>query len=331
MKLKALFTKLAGTKVIKYLTTVVFGSKLGTTLLIIGIIFSVLSTILACIRSPKMKGVISTFKADRADYEKDSEAGIFETKKAKAKTIISVYANLVWGTIKVFLPVIICTAISVGCLLGSHNIMIKRTSEALAAVATVTEAYENYRARVREEYGEQVDNDFAMGIRRTETTVTETKASGKEVTKKAEEVSINNLPFASPYARLFMPQESLLAEKERTYNETFLMIRQCEANHRLQANGHLTLNEVYDMLGYEHTSIGAVVGWTYPKDDEGHYCGEEGKGFVDFGIYDFYNTSDGRRVIGKECGTTNAFFLDFNVEGVIWDKIDDYNYGNFCF
>lgn len=83
----------------------------------------------------------------------------------------------------------------------------------------------------------------------------------------------------------------------------FLKYLERYANDILKARGHLYLNEVYDMLGFARTVTGQVVGWTY---DENNY--------VSFNLYskdnlDFIN------------GGRAEALLDFNVDGVIVDKI----------
>ena len=79
------------------------------------------------------------------------------------------------------------------------------------------------------------------------------------------------------------------------------------ANDIFHAKGHLFLNEVYDMLGYEDTPVGAVVGWVKGKGDD----------YIDFGLNDKTNKDVRRFVNGKD----NIILLDFNVSGVIWDQI----------
>jgi len=73
----------------------------------------------------------------------------------------------------------------------------------------------------------------------------------------------------------------------------------------LHARGHVFLNEAYDALGLERSTAGAVVGWVLD---------EKGDNYIDFGLY---NQKSARFVNGLE----RNIILDFNVDGVIFDKI----------
>ena len=110
----------------------------------------------------------------------------------------------------------------------------------------------------------------------------------------------------SPYARFF--DETVYEWKpDPLMNKCFLDAQQRYANNLLEARGHIFLNEVYDMLGFQRTREGAVVGWIKNGD---------GDGYVDFGIYDGNERS--RAFVN---GHETSILLDFNVDGTIWDKI----------
>ena len=67
---------------------------------------------------------------------------------------------------------------------------------------------------------------------------------------------------------------------------------------------------MYESLGYDHTPAGAVVGWIYDPNNPAH----DGDSMVDFGM-----TKVLRRNAYGEMEEVTA--LDFNVDGVIYDKI----------
>jgi hypothetical protein len=115
----------------------------------------------------------------------------------------------------------------------------------------------------------------------------------------------------SIYARFFDPVSTSWS-KNPEYNLIFLKCQQNYANDLLKARGHVFLNEVYDMLGLPRSQAGAVVGWILSKNGETD-------NFVNFGVF------DGKEQVARDFvnGREGAILLDFNVDGVIYDKIDD--------
>lgn len=96
--------------------------------------------------------------------------------------------------------------------------------------------------------------------------------------------------------------------KDPERNFQFLRLQQNYANELLKARGYLFLNDVYDMLGIPRTKAGQVVGWVYDQDNP------IGDDFVNFGFYDHHNEDF---INGYE----NSILLDFNVDGMILDRI----------
>lgn len=133
------------------------------------------------------------------------------------------------------------------------------------------------------------------------------KIDDVEVEKKTEFEPGDNRNNTSDYARFF-DETCAPWEKDPEYNVCFLNQQQNFANDLLRRQGYLFLNDVYDMLGIARTKAGQVVGWVY---DEKNPIGDN---YVDFGLYDLRNA---RFVNGYE----KSILLDFNVDGVILDKI----------
>lgn len=111
----------------------------------------------------------------------------------------------------------------------------------------------------------------------------------------------------SPYARWFN-EKSPVWTKDWERNKMFLLLQQQYANEKLKARGYLFLNEVYDMVGFPRTKAGQVVGWIFEPNNP------IGDNFVNFGLFDRLNEDF---VNGYE----NSILLDFNVDGMILDRI----------
>jgi hypothetical protein len=101
----------------------------------------------------------------------------------------------------------------------------------------------------------------------------------------------------SIYAQVF-DQHNKHWSNQALHNKLFLQTQQSYLNDVLRARGHVFLNDVYDALGFNRTTAGQMVGWLKDGDD----------GYIDFAI-----TED-----EDEPG---VFTLDFNVDGVIYEKI----------
>lgn len=199
---------------------------------------------------------------------------------------------------KLYMPALIVGTVSIAALTSSHVILTKRNVALTAAYAALDKGFRDYRDRVISELGEEKDKEF---LYEKEVRKVEEKT---EKGTKTKEVSVAK--NASIYARFF---DQLNPNWETTpeYNRVWLQAKQNYANDRLNAKGHLLLNDVYDMLGFERTKAGCVVGWVIGGKDN----------FVDFGIFNESSPAARDFVNGYE----GAILLDFNVDGVIYDKI----------
>jgi Family of unknown function (DUF6353) len=198
---------------------------------------------------------------------------------------------------KLYAPAIILGGISVGCLTGSHIVLNKRNAALTAAYAALDKTYRDYRDRVREQFGDEKERELSFGVDKN--TIVRDDTTNKVLEHGPGKPSV--------YARFF-DQTCPNWSPEWQYNRIFLDCAQNYCNDMLRGRGHIFLNEVYDMLGIDRTKAGSVVGWVLHGD---------GDNFVDFGIFDKNNERKRAFVNGIE----GAVLLDFNVDGVIYDKI----------
>ena len=198
----------------------------------------------------------------------------------------------------------------VAMVVWSHNKLRSRLAALGAAYATLEGMYTEYRSRVIEDYGEDIDRKFRLGIRDEEITYTKTLKNGKEkdVTEVCEAVHPDGSGY-SMYARYFDQFNSNMHVKDQEANFDFLRIQQNIANEKLNRKGYLFLNEVYDSLGFKEVPEGQLVGWVKGMGDS----------FVDFGLFEARN-ADARNYVDYN-GKETCFVLDFNIDGVMWDLI----------
>jgi hypothetical protein len=270
-----------------------------------GVVAGLTSTILACRATLKLSDVLEKAEIQQITAEELHKSGANpdydEKKYAKDLTVIKIRTIL--NVTKLYAPSAGLAMLSIGLLTGSHVTLSRRNASLTAAYATVDQAFQQYRERVRDQLGEEADRDLRYGTREDKETVD--GDDGKKKVVKHTRVAEGQ---PSQYAKFF----DQLCEnwvKNPEYNMIFLRAQQSYANDMLQARGHVFLNEVYDALGIERTGAGAAVGWVH---------GKGGDDYIDFGIFDDKNNSRVRDFVN---GREDAILLDFNVDGVIWDKI----------
>ena len=281
-------------------------------LLVTGTVGVVASTVMACKATLKVEEIVDEAKekidtihqvsADPAMAEKYSEDD-------GNKDLAIVYTQTAVKFIKLYGPSVTIGVASLACMIGSNRILNKRNAALAAAYAAVDKSFKEYRGRVIERFGKQMDRELRYNIKAQEIEETTVDANGKEtVTKKTVDVMDPN--SYSQYAIVFDDSnEGWDPDPERS--KYFLIQQQNWANERLKSRGHLFLNEVYDMLGAKRTKAGAQVGWVYDEKN----C--EGDNSVDFGIFDT-NSPKARDFVN---GIEKVIVLDFNVDGYILDMI----------
>lgn len=219
--------------------------------------------------------------------------------KAYQRDLYKAYLNNVMDFTKLYGPAISLFIAGAGSVVAAHGIMRKRNVALIAAYNAVEKSFAAYRARVVEDLGPEKDRDYRLGI--TETS--ETDENGK----KHAAVTIDPTK-ASRYARVF-DESNDYWQKDAGYNQFFLTAEQNYLNDKLRVTGHVFLNDVYRRLGFKDTPEGSVVGWTVSKNG--------GDNYIDFGIYDLESQAKRNFINGYE----RSIWLDFNVDGVIYDKI----------
>lgn len=267
----------------------------------VGIASGVAAGVLAVRATLKVEPVIEKIQEDLAKVNDLQENSENLDPKVVANLKGRVYGIGLLELTKLYWPAVSLGAASIGCIIGAHGIMKKRNAALVVAYNAVEKSFSEYRDRVASKLGEDEEKSIRYNVQ-------ESEVVDEETGKKKVVTTVGN-GHISPYAKFF-DEYSQYWDRNAEYNLIFLRAQQNYANDRLNARGHLFLNEVYESLGIPHTQAGAVVGWTISKD---------GDNFVDFGIYDISNDKAREFVNGIE----KSILLDFNVDGVIYDKIDE--------
>lgn len=280
----------------------------------VGIVAGVAGTVLACKATTKANDILKDSKEQLTKIHTCMEdvelieSGKYTEKDAK-KDLAIVYGQTGVKLAKVYGPSIILGVVSVTSILASHHILNKRNVALSAAYTLVDKSFKDYRKNVKERFGQRVDYELKHNIKAEEIEVKEIDENGNEVIKKQtiDVIQPNGKDDISDFAKFF-DEYSPYWKKDPDYNLMFLKQTQCYANEKLRTQGHLFLNEVYEMLGIPHTKAGQIVGWIYNEKNP------VGDNFVDFGIYDVHRKENREFVNGYE----RSILLDFNVDGDIW-------------
>ena len=282
-------------------------------MVVAGVVGVVTSTVMACKATTKVNDILEETRKQVDDVHNVLDSDVVSedeyTNDDAKKDLAIIYTQTGVKLIKLYAPSVLVGALSITGILASHKILKKRNVALTAAYATIDRSFKEYRGRVVERFGKELDRELRYNIKAQEIEEKTVDKDGNETIEK-KTISVVDPNMYSDYARIF-DNGSMGWTKDPEYNLMFLKLQQNQANDRLRAQGYLFLNDVYDMLGIPRTKAGQIVGWVYDEENP------VGDNFVDFGIYDIYNEKACDFVNGRE----RSIVLDFNVDGNILDMI----------
>lgn len=280
-------------------------------LVVAGIAGGIASAVLACKATTKAGDILDDFHEQMDKVHKVSEMeDVDYTEQDLKKDTTIVYANTAVKFAKLYAPSVILGVASITSILAGHNIIRKRNAAITAAYMAVDKSFKEYRGRVVDRFGENLDRELKYGIKAEEI---ETEVVDPETGEVKTEKEIVNVATADhdEFTRCFA-EGNLGWTKNAELNKMTVLRLQDWANDKLRTQGHLFLNEVYDMFGFERTKIGQEIGWVYDlnRSDLSNH--------VDFGIYNNINDESKQLFVnGKE----RNVWLDFNVDGPVFELI----------
>lgn len=302
MKANELMTKVGGT-----VNKIGFSLKKHSPeiLVVSGVIGAVASTVMACKATLKVNDILEEHKETMDKiYEAPTDDPQVYSEDDKKKDTVIVYTQTAVKLVKLYGPAVILGTLSVSSILASNNILRKRNAALAAAYAAIDRSFAEYRNRVVERFGEEVDHQLRYNVKaqEIEETIVDEKGKEKKVKKTVEVAD----PNAESIYQKYFTRTNPNWENDSDFVETFLRMQQNYANDLLRANGHLTLNKVYDMLGFQDTKAGMVVGWVYDLDHP------NGDNYVEFNVKKVH-------LLNERGGLEEAYAIDFNVDGNIYD------------
>ena len=281
--------------------------KAPTIAIAVGVGALLASTILAVKATPKLEPLVEDLEDDLMYAgQQDSDTDLPLEQREIVMRKAEAYKNFGLDFLKVYGPAIGSAAVGIACVFWGTKTLNSRMAGVMAAYGILEGAFGAYRKQVREELGEEVDRRLINAQPVNAEGVT---PSGQ--IKVAWAATATEMGVKSQYAVYFDRSNPNWNDAMPDWNLTFLRGQQQYANHLLRSRGHLFLNEVYRAMNIPHTKAGAVVGWLYDS--------KVGDGCVDFGLYEAGSPEEQDYLYFFR--GYDRILLDFNVDGVIWDKI----------
>lgn len=290
-------------------------------LMVAGVVGTVVSTVIACKATTKIGDILESTKEDVDtihSFVADKEVDVDYTEKDEKRDLTIVYAQAGVKLINLYAPALALGALSITSIVASNSILRKRNVAIAAAYAAVDRGFKEYRHRVVERFGDDVDLELRHGVKVHKVNSIVEDEDGKQK-KIKENINVVGTRKLGDY-EFFFDETSPYWEKNADYNRMFLLAQQQYANNKLRAKGFLYLNDVLKAIGIPETKAGQVTGWIFNEDRP------NGDNFIDFGIYEAYRQDE--ILYDKEQARADKFskdkydrvmLLDFNVDGNIWE------------
>lgn len=268
-----------------------------------GVVGVVATVVLASKATLKLDPILTDFEKEKDDRKEAHNLGHYPNNHFKQDMTL-LHTKLVLDIARVYAPSVLVGAASIGALGGSHYILTKRNTAVMAAFKTVDEAFKQYRKRVVNELGPEKDREFMHGSEEREVFVGETKKGEPKIER------LRRAGGASMYA-VFFDRENRNWNPQPSYNLIFLKAQERYLNDQLQMKGVVLLNDLYDALGMDRSTAGAVVGWVKNSP--------VGNGYIDLGIWD---DKDRERFEDFMHGDEESILIDPNVDGMVYEMLD---------
>lgn len=293
-------------------------------LVVTGISTGIVAAIIACKQTIKANDIVAVARENLQHIENAKELAanneVEYTEEDEQADRETIGKQITIGMVKTYALPVGLGILSITCILAGHHILKKRNVALAAAYSALSTDFMNYRKRVVDKYGKDVDFMLKNGLEKQIVANQVVDPETGEVKETKEEVLTYDGDKLSQYARVFDEVGSTQWTPSADHNRAFLLMEQNYFNERIRTRGYIFLNEVYERLGFRPTKAGSVVGWVYQNAD---YEG------IDFGIF----TAHTQKAAEFLEGTEPSIILDFNVQGDILSLVteggvwDQYNGG----
>lgn len=271
--------------------------KSSPTILVIGGVVGFGATaVLAAKATRKIDPIIEDHKKARIDIEMTAVS-----ERELQRQIAMLYTTTSKRFIRLYTPTLVVGTLSTASVLQGHKILRGRHLATMAAYTGLLDQFKSYRARVAETVGSELEREIHAGAIGTYEEDPDHPGEYKQVAKY-EKKPVDN------YLQPFFDESNRNWTTDAHSNLLFLKAVQAHMNRRLEIIGYVFLYEVYEALGWERFPEAMVTGWV---------MGGDGDNYVDLGFL----SEDTPEAIMFRNGAERSVRLNFNIDGLIWNKI----------
>lgn len=236
------------------------------------------------------------------------------TDKDYAKDVLKMSLSAGKKLIKTYAIPVTLAVLSSGLIFSGMHTFNARNIALTTAYTTLSKAFESYKERVKERYGEEVEKEIRYGYKTVECKEKVTDENGKEVWKTEEQKVLDADPSkCSPYAFIFDSRfDEFVTDPD--YCQSFLNFAQTELNSKFHLNvrKYMTLSELYDRIGAPeefYTADAMRIGWLRHSDGDDYINLRLQRIFID----ELQDDGTVKRVA--------RYLVDPNVEGDVYSKM----------
>lgn len=189
------------------------------------------------------------------------------TEMDEKKEIATLYLKTGVKLFRNYSPAIFLVGFGIVCYGVGFGILRSRYLAEAASAALIEKGFDKYRDRVKEKYGEEVDEELYYGYttQDIEKTVIDEDGNEKTVTEAKKVAEADGV--CAPFTVLF-DERSMFFKGDVDYNESFIIGRESILNDQLRVKGFLGVNDVMAALDLPKLKKYRNAGWIYNKDTQ---------------------------------------------------------------
>lgn len=239
-------------------------------------------------------GEVKSVEYTQKDYKKDLSIQYWNTTKE--------FIKLYWK------PVLLGVA-SFGAIGAGTGMLRMRWAGSMAAYAALDASDKMLKENIIKKYGKEELTKLQHGLIEKEVEVEETDENGKTKKVKKKVLTGEKPQQYTDYSRLFDCSNPNWNHSQDN-NMAWLNGMEHYFNDLLAVKKVLSLNEVYDALGFEPVKEGVQTGWTFGRD-----ANPDGDGYVQLTVVPIHYDDEEERNYSPR---NPRLLIDFNVDGNIF-------------